>query len=100
MIRTNKVTSPGVLPPIHAVAPLGRISPSRYLSLKECRLREVWAANHVAVMLPISARARLGSAIHSLLEEAGKHPFTSRDQIEKSWKAIMTALEAQMQQSW
>lgn len=66
------MVQPGVLPRTPSIHPLKRISPSRFISLRECALREVWTANRQPSLLPTSPVAKLGTAIHKLLELAGK----------------------------
>ena len=70
--RDNVMVQPGVLPKTPSIHPIKRISPSRFISLRECALREVWTANRQPSLLPTSPVAKLGTAIHKLLELAGK----------------------------
>jgi hypothetical protein len=94
--------TPGILRGNLPLAPLERVSPSRFQSLKECALRELWTAARVPNQLPIAPTARLGSAIHRLLEEAGKGLFREggRAAIEKRWDGLADEVESVMQGSW
>jgi RecB family exonuclease len=93
--------TPGVLSRRSPLVPLERISPSRFLSLKECPLREVWAAGDAPNLLPGSPAARLGSSIHRLLEEAGKGVFRDGGtKIETRWDELAAEAESAMKNSW
>jgi hypothetical protein len=93
---------PGHLPPVSPIAPLTRISPSRYVALEECGLRETWSANGADILLPLHPSARMGTAIHRILERAGMGELGIEDQeaVERAWNESVVALEAEMQQSW
>ena len=62
--------TPGELPSLHISPELERISPSRFVSLDNCNLRELWVTPDHSPLLPVSPRARLGSIVHRLLELA------------------------------
>lgn len=88
---------PGQLPVLPFPAPLKRISPSRFVALKNCTLRELWSLQEESRILPVSPRARLGTAIHRLLAEAVNGTITdSGKSIEDVWYAIIAEVEAQM----
>jgi hypothetical protein len=93
---------PGHLTPIGPISALTRISPSRYLALEECGLREAWSANGADALLPLHPSARLGTAIHSILERAGKGDLGLGDQeaVERAWNESVVAIEVVMRQSW
>ncbi len=93
---------PGQLLEIPAIQPLRRVSPSRYLSLKECPLREIWNSSRQQVLLPNSPAARLGTVIHRLLETAGKGVLerTNATEIQKVWAQLVNKTEQEMQLSW
>jgi hypothetical protein len=93
---------PGHLPPASPISALTRISPSRYLALEECGLREIWSSNGADILLPLHPSARLGTAIHRILERAGKGELGIGDQeaVERAWNECVVALEAEMRQSW
>lgn len=94
--------TPGILSGKLPLVPLQRVSPSRFQSLKDCALREVWAAGGVPNLLPAAPAARLGSAIHQLLEEAGKAQFKNGGitAIEKRWDELVAQAESAMQSLW
>lgn len=93
---------PGYLPPISPVDPLSRVSPSRYLNLAECELREVWAANKAEFLLPVHPAARVGTVIHRMLEKAGKGEFNLRNSpdVESTWNQSVAEVEVEMENSW
>lgn len=93
---------PGTISDVAEISPLKRLSPSRFLALKDCALREVWAANKAPSLLPPSPRAKLGTVIHSLLELAGNGQVGSNPevQIDQTWDRLIFACEAQMSNSW
>ncbi len=92
----------GVLDFAPSVEPLKSISPTHYVSLTHCALREVWALNRTVGLLPSSPAARLGQLIHGLLQAAGEGDFISggRPGIEERWRKLVRATEQEMQQSW
>jgi RecB family exonuclease len=59
-----------------ALVPIRRLSPSRYLAFRECPLREAYSASAIERLLPRAAAARLGTAIHRLLEFASRPAAT------------------------
>jgi RecB family exonuclease len=78
------------------------ISPTRYTAINDCAMREVWAANHAPALLPSTPAARLGTAVHKLLEEAGNGRFTSGgdDAIAQRWQELVVAAETTMSENW
>lgn len=94
--------TPGLLDFPLTLQPLKRISPSRYEALHTCALREVWAAGRQPQLLPSYPKAWLGSAIHSLLEEAGLGKFTpgGNAAIATRWRELLAATEEKMRGSW
>ncbi len=93
--------TPGLLRDDVRVSPLKRISPSRYNSLLECSLREVLSAKRQAPLLPSSPAARIGSVIHSLLEEAGKGLLPpDSDEITNRWDVLIADLESKLRENW
>lgn len=95
-------TVPGILDTLLQIAPLKRISPSRYASFGQCALREVWSANKQDDLLPSSPAAHLGIVIHRLLEEAGAGRFTTgtHAEVEKRWKELVASAEEKAITSW
>jgi RecB family exonuclease len=96
------MTTPGVLPQTLALRPLKQISPSKFLSLTECSLREIWSASRQQPSLPNSPAARLGSVIHQLLEISGKGLIKTIDEAEvrNVWDGLIRKTEQEMGQSW
>lgn len=93
---------PGVLDRRLTVKPITRVSPSRYDAMKQCALREVWAAGGQPYLLPVSPAARLGTAIHQLLEDAGRGRLTSADHpaVQRRWEELVGEAEGTMRASW
>lgn len=96
------MAQPGILPAVPALRPLRRVSPSRFLSLRECALREIWTASKQAPLLPASPAARLGSVIHRLLQEAGEGLLGdgNRTAVDSEWLKLVEIAEGEMRDSW
>ena len=77
------------------LTPLGRISPSRYNQFNQCALREVWNANGISPILPVSPAARLGLVSHKILELAGQGCIDSQS-MHVAWDDAVTQVEEQM----
>jgi hypothetical protein len=94
--------NPGKISGVARVAPLKRLSPSRFLSMKGCALREVWASDRAPTLLPSSPKAKLGMVIHGLLELAGNGHLGNipEGQIDQTWARLVSECEAQMSDSW
>jgi len=93
--------TPGELPTLNIAPQLDRISPSRFVALNGCTLRELWATSDHSPLLPASPRARLGTIVHGLLELAGNGLLVSREgSIEKAWSGIVVDVESRMSGSW
>jgi len=80
--------------------PLKRISPSRFVGLQRCRLREVWTASRTPALLPASARARLGTVVHRLLERVGKDAVPAEQVTTELWNEELQKIESEMEASW
>jgi hypothetical protein len=94
--------SPGILPPTPDLQPLGPISPSRFVGLQACALREVLAANRAPALLPTPPAARLGTVAHRLLEDAGRGRFdgAASADIDTRWDELLRASEQSAARSW
>ena len=77
------------------LTPLRRISPSRFTQIIQCALREVWNANGVSQILPVSPAARLGLVAHKILELAGRGRINSKS-LHVAWDDAVTQVEEQM----
>lgn len=84
------------------ILPLQSIFPTSYLGLQQCGLREAWRAAGGPPLLPSSPAARVGTAIHRLLQEAGRARFRSGDgaAVDRRWGELITAVESGMRDSW
>lgn len=93
---------PGVLPPVPPIQSLPRISPSRFLALNKCLLREIWTTSRQLALLPSAPVAKLGSIIHKLLEKAGKGELggSTAQEVETAWLSLVAESEQEMQSSW
>jgi hypothetical protein len=96
------MAQPGILPPVPDLRLLRRVSPSRFLSLRECALREIWTASKQSPLLPSSPAARLGSVIHRLLQEAGEGLLGDGNHtaVESEWLKLVEIAEGEMRDSW
>lgn len=96
------MTTPGVLNGQLPIRPLTHLSPSRYVSLKQCTLSGVLAANATPILLPLAPSSRLGTAIHRLLEEAsaGQLGHSSEKALRSRWDDLIGDVEREMLQSW
>lgn len=94
------MTAPGVLPSSFGAAPVQRISPSRFLGLQSCRLREIWASNRMPALLPMNARAHLGTIVHEILAAAGRGELLSEAEVENYWAILVNNTEQEMLGSW
>lgn len=81
---------------------MASISPTQYVGLIDCALRTVWATNRVPPLLPLGPSARVGTATHQLLQEAGEGRFTNenRSLIEPRWEQLIRVSEEVMNNSW
>lgn len=77
---------------------LRRISPSRYAGFSQCALREIWSGMRLPVMLPSSPKSMLGTAIHKLLEEAGKGDIADDASLDAHWEQIIAKIEQETSQ--
>lgn len=76
--------------------PLLRISPSKYSLLQQCALREIWASSRHTPLLPPSPSARVGSAIHKLLELANGNHLSGENAIHEHWDEEVNNIEKDM----
>ena len=76
--------------------PLARISPNRFFSLQQCRLRGIWAANGQPPLLPRSPSARLGTAVHELLKHAFQGQIVDEESLVVCWKNQIQRQEGEM----
>ncbi len=92
----------GVMPQPPAFATIQRLSPSRYVALTQCALREAWAASRAPALLPARPVARLGSVAHKLLENAarGKIIGQGADAVRTEWDRLIDEVEGRMRSSW
>jgi hypothetical protein len=90
--------TPGELPSLHISSQLERISPSRFVALDNCNLRELWVTPDQSPLLPVSPRARLGSIVHRLLELANNG--LPEKEIAKAWDELVRETETRMSRSW
>lgn len=73
--------------------PINRISPSRFSSLKKCRLKEVFRANKQENLLPVPPNAWLGRVIHSVLENAVKQNISNQKDLLVLWNETIKYVE-------
>lgn len=79
--------------------PFERISPSRFAALRECPLREAWAAGSEIVLLPRSPMTVMGLVAHQVLREAARSA-DSTFHPERRWDELIEAMNEKLRQSW
>ncbi|MCE5285178.1 MAG: PD-(D/E)XK nuclease family protein [Pelosinus sp.] len=80
--------------------PLTRISPSRFLSLKNCPLRELLTANGKRdPLLPGSPSAKIGTLIHNLIEDTSKGFIRNEEEMLEKWEMKISEIEHTMRKS-
>ena len=82
------------------ILPILRVTPTKYLLLRDYALRGVWSASGINALLPSSPRAALGTVIHRIIEEAGKGLISSIKDFEVSWERSIREEEAMLINSW
>jgi hypothetical protein len=93
--------TPGQLPALDIAPQIDRISPSRFVALSSCILRELWATPERSPLLPASPRARLGTVVHKLLALASNGLLVgSEESIKNAWTGIIVDVESRMSISW
>lgn len=94
--------TPGCLAGPYRVVPLKRISPSRFVALQECALREVWRAAKCEPLLPRSPRAIIGLIAHEMLELAvtGRFAGLNSAGVEAVWLSKVQDAESKMNENW
>ncbi len=85
----------GLLTPM-PLRPILRISPSRYSALQSCALREIWASNRQAPLLPIPPAAHVGMIGHKLLELAFSRRIADEDTMQSYWASEVMEQEEKM----
>jgi len=82
--------------------PLKRISPSRFVGIQECALREVWRAAACPPLLPRPPRAWVGTIIHEILQmiPTGRFNSRSKPEIGEAWDFKVAETEKSMLLSW
>ena len=80
------------------IEPIKRLSPSTAYSFYLCPLKEVLRFNKVIAPLPVFPSARLGSAIHSVLEGASKKMIMDEKDFNERWATNIKLIENIMRQ--
>lgn len=93
---------PGRLFSACGLQPLNRISPSRFVGIQECALREVWRAAACPPLLPRPPRAWVGTIIHEILQmiPTGRFNSKSKPEIGEAWDFKVAETEKSMLLSW
>jgi len=95
-IAISSYFKPDVLP----VAPLIRVSPSKFQLFRDCRLRACLESNRFPRLLPRSPSARCGTVIHRIIEAAAKRRINEEDDFEECWNRYIMIEEKEMVDSW
>lgn len=89
------------LPSPPPVKEMARVQPSRFRDWQRCHLRALYEANRVVGALPRPALARLGSAIHKVLEEAGRGQLRADARaIRERLAELVSEQEREMADGW
>ena len=93
---------PGRLASACGLQQLKRISPSRFVGIQECALREVWRAAACPPLLPRPPRAWVGTIIHEILQMIPTGRFNSKSKLEigEAWDFKVAEIENSMLSSW
>lgn len=76
---------------------LERISPSRFIALQECQLREIWQSQReVPPLLPGNTAAKIGIIIHRMLELTYKCLIRTDNEIAAKWEEEVRTIEQTM----
>ncbi|WP_026674052.1 PD-(D/E)XK nuclease family protein [Alkalihalobacterium bogoriense] len=89
------IKSGGNLPSSVNIAPLRRVSPSRFFRMNCCRLREVLISNNNEKLLPSSPNMYFGITAHNFLQNVGRGNITKED-FDNEWLSSITEVERQM----
>lgn len=88
-----------ILPSILPIAPLSRISPSKFHLFRNCKLRACLESNRVSRLLPRSPSSYCGTVIHNLIGKANSRELNKED-FDKIWDNCIEKEEKQMMGSW
>jgi RecB family exonuclease len=82
------------------ISTLASVSPSRFVALQKCILKEAFAASRAKELLPKSPKAVLGTACHKLLELAAKKLVpANREHIAKEFDGLVSEAEKKLNNS-
>jgi hypothetical protein len=83
------------------IAPLARISPSHFSSLRACALYAACVSARQPPLLPSYPASKVGSIAHRLIERAASGEFATADRsvIECAWDAMVAEVQLEMQAS-
>lgn len=90
----------GSLPPGLPVMPLVRITPSKFQSFMNCRLKACWESGHAGGLLPSSPAGHIGTVIHKIIEIVGKNEIDADTDFELIWRQSVEEEEKKMRNSW
>jgi len=82
--------------PIIKLEPIKTISPSKYFSLKSCKLKGILSENKFRSLIPSSPSAKVGLIAHKILEMAIKGQIQNEHAMELSWQSICENIEGKM----
>jgi len=82
--------------PALSIKPISRVSPSRYYAFQLCRLKEILAASGHPALLPVPPAARIGSAVHTIIEMATAGKIGNETQFNEVWQDEICKCEASM----
>ncbi len=79
---------------------ISSISPTKFLNIKLCPLREMWISGGKDPQLPMAPKARVGTVIHQLISEAGHGVLLPEySAIDKRWAEKINEVQTTMSMS-
>ena len=77
-----------------------RISPSVFSVLKSCKLKGVWASNHIPSLLPLSPNLHIGNIVHKTLQLSNMGKIRDKKDFDETWALLIRQEEEKMSGNW
>lgn len=101
-MESSNMRTEGILDFKPLTGQLRSTSPTGFLSMQECAIREVWGANRTERLLPTWPAARLGTITHKILEMAGRGELEGQgeEEVAALWDGLLERAEEEMSKWW